>query len=137
MSNTRVRSFNKHILNRVTQKFASFSRGPFAVIRHIGRRSGKLYETPIIVEPTEDGVVIALTYGPEVDWYRNVLAAGRCTLLWHRRLYALDRLEPIAAQAALPTFPQPLRLILRMLGTQHFVSMKYQDVVRASETTRV
>jgi hypothetical protein len=34
-----------------------------------------------MVEPTTDGVVIALTYGPEVDWYRNVLAAGHCELL--------------------------------------------------------
>jgi deazaflavin-dependent oxidoreductase (nitroreductase family) len=132
MSYTRMRSFNKHIFNRVTRKFASFSRGPFAVIRHVGRRSGKPYETPIMVEPTGDSVVIALTYGPEVDWYRNVLAAGHATLLWHGREYTLEKPEPLAVQTALSAYPQPQRLILRMLGTQHFVSMKYQEVGRAS-----
>jgi hypothetical protein len=27
-----------------------------------------------------DGYVIALTYGPETDWVKNVLAAGGCEL---------------------------------------------------------
>lgn len=62
MSYNRMRSFNKHILNRVTRRFTSSSRGPFAIIRHVGRRSGKPYETPIMVEPAVDGFVIALTY---------------------------------------------------------------------------
>jgi len=57
-----MRSFNKHVLNRVTRKFAESSHGSFAVIRHVGRRSGKLYATPIMVMPIEDGFVIALTY---------------------------------------------------------------------------
>jgi hypothetical protein len=38
-----------------------------------------LYETPIFVEPFDRGFVIELTYGPQVDWYKNVLAAGGCT----------------------------------------------------------
>lgn len=126
MFRNRIRSFNKHILNRLTSKFARFSRGPFAVIRHSGRRSGKLYETTIMVEPATDGFVIALTYGPEVDWYRNIQAAGHCTLLWHGRDYALGKPEPLAIQSALAAFPLPERWILRRLGTQHFVSLKYQ-----------
>src|SRR5271157_1798046 len=120
MSHNRMRSFNKHILNRLTRTFASFSRGPFAVIRHVGRRSGKPYETPIMVEPMGDSIVIALTYGPEVDWYRNILAAGHGTLLWHGRIYAIEKPESIDGTTALPAFSPPLRLILKMLGTQHF-----------------
>ncbi|MBE3560587.1 MAG: hypothetical protein IMW89_15410 [Ktedonobacteraceae bacterium] len=89
-----MRSFNKRFINRITRHFVNLSRGPFAVIRHVGRRSGKTYETPIFVFPVEDGFVIALTYGPGVDWYRNVLATGSCTLLWHRKVYALGKPEP-------------------------------------------
>src|SRR5438128_2213302 len=66
-------------------RFASYSRGPFAVIRHVGRRSGKPYETTIMIWPMGDGFVIALTYGPEVDWYRNLRASGHGTLLWRGR----------------------------------------------------
>ena len=132
MLRNRIRTFNKYVTNRILRGFASCSRGPFAIIRHVGRRSGKPYETMIMIWPMGDGFVIALTYGPEVDWYRNVLAAGHATLLWHGRVYALEKPEPIAVQTALSAYPQPQRLILRMLGTQHFVSMKYQEVGRAS-----
>lgn len=120
----RVRTFNKYVTNRITRRFASLSSGPFAIIRHIGRRSGKLYETTIMVEPMGDNFVIALTYGEAVDWYRNVQAAGSCALLWHGKEYALGKPEPIDVKTALPAFPPFLRMILRQTGTQHFVRMK-------------
>lgn len=56
----------KHTLNPLTRRLARSSLGPFSIIRHVGRRSGKLYETPIIVAPHRGGFVIELTYGPEV-----------------------------------------------------------------------
>jgi deazaflavin-dependent oxidoreductase (nitroreductase family) len=131
MSNNRIRAFNKHITNRITRRFARVSRGPFALVRHVGRRSGTPYETPIMVEPTAEGFVVALTYGESVDWYRNVLSAGHAGLLWHGRDYALGKPEPIAAQTALPLFSPLQRLILRLRGTQHFVRMKAQGKVSA------
>ncbi|MDQ2904920.1 MAG: nitroreductase family deazaflavin-dependent oxidoreductase [Chloroflexota bacterium] len=92
-------------------------------MRHVGRRSGKPYETTIMVWPLGEGFVIALTYGPEVDWYRNVLAAEGCTVFWHRRVYTLGKPEPIDAKTALPAFPAFFRLILRG-RVQHFIWMK-------------
>jgi deazaflavin-dependent oxidoreductase (nitroreductase family) len=132
MSHNRIRAFNKRITNRITRRFASFSRGPFALVGHVGRRSGKPYETPILVEPTAEGFVIALTYGESVDWYRNVLAAGYATLRWHGRDYALGKPEPVAVQTALPLFSAFQRLILHMPGTHHFVSMQSQKRAGAS-----
>jgi hypothetical protein len=79
----------------------------------------------ILAERVEDHFLVALTYGPEVDWYRNVLAAGACTLVWHRHVYRLDQPEPMAAESALPLFPPPQRLILRLLCTRHFVRFSY------------
>ncbi len=119
----RIRIFNKRYLNQLTGKIARSSRGPFCIIGHVGRRSGKTYETPIIAIPTTDGFVVALTYGPEVDWYRNISAAGRCKILWHRREYAIGKIEPMEIQAALPHFPWLESMILRLLGTQHFIRM--------------
>ncbi len=117
----RIRIFNKYVTNRISRGFASCSHGPFAAIRHVGRRSGKPYETVIMVWPMGEGFVIALTYGAKVDWYRNILAAGGGTLLWHGRVYAVGKPEPIDAKTALPAFPAPFRLILRRLGMQDFV----------------
>ena len=77
-----------------------------------------------MIWPMGDGFVIALTYGPEVDWYRNILAAGHGTLLWHGRVYAVGNLEPIDIKTALPAFPLAFRPIFRRIGMQHFVYVK-------------
>lgn len=127
MLRNRMRIFNKYVTNRILRVFASFSHGPFAIIRHVGRRSGKPYETVIMVWPTGEGFVIALTYGPEVDWYRNVLAAGGCTVFWHSKVYAVGKPEPIDAKTALSAFPAALRLILGRLGLQDFVRVKFTE----------
>jgi deazaflavin-dependent oxidoreductase (nitroreductase family) len=121
----RLRTFNKYVTNRILRGFAGRSHGPFAIIHHVGRRSGKPYETVIWVWRTREGFVIALTYGSEVDWYRNLKAAGGGTVFWHRRLYTVGKPEPIDAGTALLAFPAPFRLIFRTFGKQEeFVQMK-------------
>lgn len=52
----------------------------FAVVHHRGRRSGRAFETPVDVFPVDGGFVLALTYGPDTDWVKNVMAAGGCTI---------------------------------------------------------
>lgn len=121
---TRVRYFNKHVTNRLLRGFARAPFGPFALVRHVGRKSGKAYETPIMVFPIQGGFLVALTYGPQVDWYQNVQAAGGCQLVWHNHPYTVMHVEDMAADAALPLFPQPQQSILRSLGRVHdFVKM--------------
>ncbi len=124
MFSDRIRIFNKYVTNRVFRGFASSSRGPFAVIHHVGRRSGKPYETTIMVWPMGEGFMIALTYGPKVDWYRNILAAEGGTLLWHRKVYVIGKPEPIDAKTALTAFPAFFRMVLRRTGTHEFVWVK-------------
>jgi deazaflavin-dependent oxidoreductase (nitroreductase family) len=123
MFSDRIRIFNKYVTNRLLRGLANASHGPFAILRHIGRRSGKPYETVIMVWPLGEGFVIALTYGPKVDWYRNMLAAGGCTLLWHQRVYAVGKPELIPIATALPAFPAPLRPLLHR-SVQHYVWVK-------------
>ena len=120
----RVRVINKYVTNRLLRGFTNLSRGPFALMRHVGRRSGKTYETVIWVWPLGDHFVIALTYGPAVDWYRNMLAAGGGTMVWHKRVYRLGKPEPIDANTALPAFPAAFRPIFRRAGMQDFVWMR-------------
>lgn len=124
MFRDRMRIVNKYVTNKVFRGFASRSRGPFAVMRHVGRRSGKPYETTLMVWHLGEGFVIALTYGPKVDWYRNVVAAGGGTLLWHGRAYTLGKPEPIDAKTALTAFPTLFRFILRRTDTHEFVWVK-------------
>ncbi len=119
-----IRYFNKHVLNRLTGKVARSAWGPFTLVCHVGRRSGKNYETPIIAIPAGGGFLVALTYGPDVDWYRNIMAAGKCSLLWHHHEYTIEKIEPMDRKKALPHFPRFERMVLGLFGIQHFVRMK-------------
>jgi deazaflavin-dependent oxidoreductase (nitroreductase family) len=110
----------KHTLNRVTTRAARSGRGPFSLIRHVGRRSGREYETPVILAQVPDGFVAELTYGPDVDWYRNVVAAGGCTVIHHGREYAVDRISTLPPEEGLAAYPYPQRLVLRLLRRHQF-----------------
>jgi deazaflavin-dependent oxidoreductase (nitroreductase family) len=125
MLRDRMRTFNKYVTNRILRVFASLSHGPFAIVRHVGRRSGKPYETVIMVWPMGEGFVIALTYGPEVDWYRNMLAAEGGAVFWHSKVYAVGKPEPIDVQTALTAFPAAFRLVLGRVGLRNFVRVKF------------
>ncbi len=119
-----IRIFNKYVTNRLLRVLTNLSHGPFAIIRHVGRRSGKPYETVIWVWPLREGFVIALTYGPEVDWYRNMRATGGGSVIWHKRVYAVEKPEPIDARTAMQAFPAFFRPIFRRAGMKDFVWMK-------------
>jgi len=64
---------------RATKRFVLKSSGTpggiASVIRHVGRTSGRPYETPVQAVATDDGFVIALPYGPNTDWLKNVLVS--------------------------------------------------------------
>jgi deazaflavin-dependent oxidoreductase (nitroreductase family) len=71
-----ITGFNKHVTNKIILIFAGWL-PPFAVISHVGRRSGRVYRTPVLAFKSGEGYVVALTYGRDVDWVKNLLAAGR------------------------------------------------------------
>jgi deazaflavin-dependent oxidoreductase (nitroreductase family) len=117
-----VRRWNKAGLNRVTRHVAPLIPG-FGVVIHRGRRSGRQYRTPVNVFPAEDGYIFALTYGPDTDWVRNVLAAGGCELRTRRRTIQLvsPRLFHDESRRAI----RPLeRQVLRVIGVTDFLSLK-------------
>ncbi len=120
----RIRYFNKRFLNRFMLKFVIHDQKSFAIVHHVGRRSGKTYETPIMVESAGEDFLIALTYGPHVDWYRNLLAAGQGELVWEGKTYTIGKPEPVDRTDALPHYPFPQQVILRLFAIQHFVRVK-------------
>ena len=48
----------KHTVNRVSVPLARSGHGPFVLVRHVGRRSGRTYATPLVVARVPDGFVI-------------------------------------------------------------------------------
>lgn len=84
--------FNIIFTNRITGLFAGWIPG-FGILTHVGRRSGKVYRTPINVFRTPTGFVIALTYSSSSEWVKNVLVAGGCELKTQGKRYQLIRAE--------------------------------------------
>ena len=66
---------------------------PTAVVEHVGRTSGRRYDTPVVAAPSDDGFVIALPYGPNTDWLKNVLTAGRATIRFEGASHDVDHPE--------------------------------------------
>ena len=110
----------KHTLNRLTARIARSGRGPFSLVRHVGRKSGTVYQTPIIVARVPEGFVAELTYGADVNWYRNVVAAGGCELLVGGRTYQVIGIEDYPTQAGRAAYGYPQRLVLELLRREEF-----------------
>ena len=71
----RVARFNKRVTNRIQGLYAWLV-PPWAVILHRGRRSGRQYRTPLFAFRRGRTLVIALLYGEESEWLRNLRAGS-------------------------------------------------------------
>jgi deazaflavin-dependent oxidoreductase (nitroreductase family) len=116
-----VGRWNKAGLNRITRHVAPWMPG-LGIVVHRGRRSGRVYQTPVSVFPAEDGFVLALTYGPDADWVKNVLAAGGCQLRTRGRTVRL--VSPRLFHDETRHGIRPLeRQMLRVLRVADFLSL--------------
>ena len=116
-----IRHFNRQRLNPAALKIAGNRSRIYASIEHVGRHSGRIYATPVVARPLEDGFVVPLPYGADADWCRNVRAAGACKLHWNGMEYAMDKPEIIAPSQALSAFPISQRIIFSLSGIQQFL----------------
>lgn len=75
----RLARINRHVTNPIQRMWAGWL-PPFAIVEHVGRRSGKAYRTPVNAFYTSadgtPGLAIPLAYGPDRDWLKNIRAAG-------------------------------------------------------------
>jgi deazaflavin-dependent oxidoreductase (nitroreductase family) len=71
----RLARFNRVVTNRVQGVYA-WVLPPWAVVCHRGRRTGRAYRTPVVAAVRGRTLAIAVLYGEESDWVRNVLAGG-------------------------------------------------------------
>jgi deazaflavin-dependent oxidoreductase (nitroreductase family) len=123
---------NKIGLNRFTKYIAPWAPG-WAIVVHRGRKSGRTFRTPLWAFRRRNGFVIALTYGPETDWVRNVLAAGGCELQTRTRRYQLG--APVVFRDEDATdMPAFIRFMLRkVIKAPEFLRL---DIVSQLATAR-
>jgi deazaflavin-dependent oxidoreductase (nitroreductase family) len=118
----RTARFNRRVTNRLTGRAARRLPG-FGVVVHRGRKSGRQYETPVNVFRAPGGCVIALTYGAESEWVKNVLAAGGCELITRG-----DRQRLVAPEVfrddELRSVPTVIRPLLRFMRVTEFLRLR-------------
>jgi len=118
-----TRLFNKLVLPLAGTRWMRL----YGVIEHRGRRSGKTYRTPVVARPTADGFVVPMPWGEGTDWYRNVRAAGGCTIRWNDRTYELTDPEVVENPAALgATFNAFQRTMMRRLGIRQVMRLRHR-----------
>src|SRR5262249_37911821 len=114
--NRAIRRFNRNVYNPLAMTVAGLGHSPYSVIKHIGRKSGRPYETPVIAHAVDDGFIIALPYGDDVDWCRNILAAGVCTTARGGGGHRVDAPPILDPSRALPELPRALPVVFRLFG---------------------
>ena len=119
-----VRTFNKHVLNPAMLHFAGHKHFYAGVIRHTGRRSGKSYATPAVVDRVADGFILPLPYGIQVDWLRNVLAAGKATVTVAGETFDVVGPEVIDAATALPQMSERRRRAFTRFRIDNFLKVR-------------
>jgi deazaflavin-dependent oxidoreductase (nitroreductase family) len=122
---TRMWGF-RHVATRYLNPFTRLLAGwlpGFGILTHEGRATGRIYRTPINVFERGGGYVFFLTYGSDIQWVKNVLAAGRCSLRTRGRDVALVDPE-LSTDAELRIAPPPVRWVGRLVGMTQFVRMR-------------
>jgi deazaflavin-dependent oxidoreductase (nitroreductase family) len=107
--------------NRITSLFAGRLPG-FGILTHVGRKSGRVYRTPINVFRASNGFIIALTYSSQSEWVKNVLAAGGCELKTRGKKYQLSA-PKVVRDPSRKRFPFPVRLVLRTVGANEYMEL--------------
>lgn len=115
-----MRAVNRVFTNPLMMSFAGYV-PPLAIVHHVGRKTGRAYRTPTIAFPTGKGFVIPMTYGRDVDWARNLVAAGGGAIERMGERHLLKHPHVVGTKAALPHLPTALRPALQFADFPGYV----------------
>jgi deazaflavin-dependent oxidoreductase (nitroreductase family) len=121
------------ILNPVIMRLAGRRHFHMAAqISHTGRRSGRIYVTPVGARLHGEVIVIPLTFGNQSDWSRNVAAAGGCSIRLDGRDYRATQPEFLSRDEARelirPMYSPVMRAGFRMLGIRQFMRLHARPI---------
>ncbi|HEV2217605.1 MAG TPA: nitroreductase/quinone reductase family protein [Candidatus Dormibacteraeota bacterium] len=94
------------------------------VIRHRGRKTGRVYATPLGMRRLGDSFVMPLTFGEGAGWFRNISASGSGEVTYMGHDYTLTSPEVIDYEAAAPAFPRYELFQFRLIGIAQYLRMR-------------
>lgn len=112
---------NRSVSNKVMMPLAS-RLGGFAVLEHKGRNTGRTYRTPVNVFADDGHLVVALTYGSDVDWLKNVRAAEGALFVVKGEEVLVGAPLDLSRAEGYKRVPRSVQLILAALDVSEFVA---------------
>ena len=117
-----IRPFTKRVVNPLTRRVAGHLPG-FAIVIHRGRRTGRTLRTPMNVFRHDGSYLFAPTYGSNVDWVKNVLAAGGAQIEVRGKTVNVTDPE-LFTDPSRHLMPLPVRFFLGLLRVEEFLRMR-------------
>lgn len=119
------------ILNK-GQRDAGQRGSSVGVLRHVGRRSGETHETPLGIERTDDGFVIAIVYGERTQWVKNVLASGSAEIMLDGHTYPVARPEVVPIEVANAWIPERDQRVSSLVGVTGALRLYHASVAEST-----
>lgn len=113
-----IAEINRRVFNK-----REIKKGKRPVITHVGRSSGKAYQTPLDAHPVDNGFIFILMYGSDSDWVKNVLAASSASLNYKGEHIELTSPRLIAEGGAWNLMPAPVDKPPGLLNVTEFLQM--------------
>ena len=111
------RRVGNHFIDPVARRMPGFG-----VVVHTGRKTHRRYRTPVAVFRSSGVYVLALAFGRDADWVRNVVANGGCKLETRGRILRLSR-PRIFHDERRRFLPAPVRVIFGVPRISDFVAL--------------
>lgn len=123
-----IRAFNKRLLNPAMLRLAGTRFWYASSLQHTGRRTGQHFVVPVVAEPTDGGFVIPLPYGSDVDWLKNVLASGTCSIRHRGEEHDCGEPVVLGLDQAATLVPARRRRAWRFMGIDQVVAVEKAPV---------
>ena len=115
--------FNRYVTNPIQRMWAGWA-PTMGILEHIGRKSGTPYRTPLTVFPTDDGVAIVLTYGPNRDWLKNIMATNGGRMKRYGKTFQVRDPQVMPKTQAAPSVTGWMRPLFGLLPFEQAVLLK-------------
>jgi deazaflavin-dependent oxidoreductase (nitroreductase family) len=111
-----------HINKRVFNP-GQIKKGVSPVLTHVGRASGRTFQTPLDAHPVDDGYIFILVYGSGSDWVKNIMAAGNASLRVKGEEIPLTSPRVITEEAAWELLPPTTKRPPKFLRISEYLQM--------------
>ena len=118
--------WNRFATNKLVSLWAGRVTG-MGLLHHVGRRSGRLYRTPLVVFPLDErsaeaagfgssgGLVVQVGYGPKTEWLQNVHKAGHAEMKYRNQSVPLAAPTLMSKSEASKLVPRAWRAFYRVV----------------------